>query len=141
MPGGSGAPWNDIAVARARESNALLVAGFHLGAVYLQGYNIECQLKHLLCQLGKRFPTSGSAGHNLRGLWETAGLPAHIPGYAGLFLEVWSTDLRYRTDLPAGFEVGNLMEGARSMAASVGYRIRSQNSRGSRHHVRWKAPK
>jgi hypothetical protein len=121
----------DAARARATEANLLEANGHLCCAVYLSGYVVECKLKSLLNKMGKPFPASGRAGHNLRGLWQAAGLRyGDLSGYRRAFLDIWATDLRYRAKLPEGHTPELLLKGARELAGLVTIRIR--NTRGPR---------
>ncbi|GAA2058454.1 hypothetical protein GCM10009757_38350 [Streptomyces cheonanensis] len=99
-----------------------------LGAVYLAGYVVECRLKRFLQLRSIRFPRSGSEGHNLRGLWASAGF-SKPPGHGGLFIDHWDTDLRYKTELPEGVDSEDLLKGGRDLAGWVATRIRQVGSR------------
>lgn len=93
--------WLDVASDRATDARALASHCPSRGtaAVYMAGYAIECSLKALLHRLQRRFPTSGAGGHDLRSLWQAAGLPlsdlGDSSGAKTFFIECWSTDLRY----------------------------------------------
>ncbi|MBW5483492.1 hypothetical protein [Streptomyces bambusae] len=95
--------------------------------MYLAGYVVECKLKHLLHLRGIRFSRRGAEGHNLRGLWDSAGFPA-ARGHAALFLEHWGTELRYETQLPKGTDPHDLLKGGRELAQWVTRRIRQAES-------------
>lgn len=128
--------WEDVARTRATESGALADGGHYLGAVYLQGYNIECLLKRFHQIQGKPFPEHGKAGHDLKGLWQSSGLTAAPRGHSAEFLEAWSTNLRYEVALPAGSDAHTLMAGAIQIANRLNTRIRAvevkKNKRRSR---------
>src|SRR5260370_167884 len=97
---------------RAADADRLWAAQRHCGALYMAGYAVECRLKTLLQRGGRKFPTSGSEGHNLRGLWEAAGLALRDQsGRKKQFLEFWSTNLRYQPRLPEGTDHLGLYEG------------------------------
>lgn len=126
----------DVARLRAVESRCLQSSGHSLGAVYLQGYNVECLLKHYYLLRRKRYPDRGREGHDLRSLWEGSGIPGPPGGHAREFLEVWSTALRYESALPAGADAECLLKGARDLATRVTYRIRSEGSNRARRRRR-----
>lgn len=102
----------------------------NLAAVYLAGYVVECRLKVLLNRQGKRYPQSGRQGHDLLGLWEHAGLRGQdLSGHRGEFLRLWSTALRYESELPNNVDVENLLTGGRELASMVTVRIRNTQPR------------
>jgi hypothetical protein len=120
----------DVARLRATEAGVLDSSGHRLGALYLQGYNVECLLKHLHDVRGKPRPTYGRDGHNLRQLWESAGMRvADTTGHAGEFLALWSTGLRYEFGLPPGADPDTLQSGALDLAARVTARVRTASRR------------
>ncbi len=124
----------DVARARARESALLRQHGHSCAAVYLAGYVVECRLKTLLDRQGKRFSRSGTTGHDLVGLWDTAGLRFQdLSGHQREFIQFWKTALRYEAALPLGVDVDNLLRGATELAAMVATRIRyARSARGRR---------
>jgi hypothetical protein len=90
------------------------------GALYLAGYVVECKLKILLGKLGKRYPTSGRAGHDLVALWEAAGLRYEdMGGFRRAFIDYWSTDLRYSAHISSPHSPEDLLKGAQQLAAYV----------------------
>ncbi|MFJ6139338.1 HEPN domain-containing protein [Kitasatospora sp. NPDC092286] len=116
---------DDAARARQRESKLLRDHGLMCGAVYLAGYVVECKLKALLQKSGKSFPRSGAEGHNLRGLWDAAGLRSRdLSGHKREFLDLWTTSLRYDAALPEGSSAEDLLHGAQELASMVTLRIR-----------------
>jgi hypothetical protein len=126
--GGKGAVtevYEDAARMRATES-AHLAAGGHLcGALYMAGYVVECKLKDLLNRSGTPFPRSGQAGHDLRGLWEAAGLRrADLQGHKRAFLDYWSTSIRYTSAVESTHDPADLLKGAKDLASMVNIRIR-----------------
>lgn len=122
--------FEDAARVRATESNCLYNNNLKLGALYLAGYVVECKLKALHVLLGRKFPASGRQGHDLRGLWNSAGLRfADISGERRAFLDTWDTSLRYCHDLPSGHDVDILIKGARDAAAYVDLRRRHRTFR------------
>ena len=117
--------FEDAARVRAKEAKTLETSGLLCGAVYLAGYVIECRLKTLLHKQGKRFPRSGAEGHNLQGLWNSAGLRVQdLRGHRKLFMDTWSVSIRYEASLPTDIDAYGLLEGARDLASIVSIRIR-----------------
>ena len=116
--------FEDAARARARESDILAQNGQMCGAVYLAGYVVECRLKTLLNKMGKPFHTSGSAGHDLLGLWDATGLPkAQRGGFRRAFLEYWNTSMRYSADINSGHSSEDLLKGAVELASFLQSKI------------------
>ena len=127
---GDGILLEDAARARQRESKLLQEHNHMCGAVYLVGYVVECKLKTLLHKRGRPYPRSGSAGHDLRGLWDAAGLRSQdLSGYKKAFLDTWTTSLRYSSTLPAGTSAEELLRGAQELASYVTSRIRHARPR------------
>lgn len=119
--------WNFLQLARERGADAhvLKLGGRSLAAVYMIGYQVECTLKDYLQQRRKRFPQGGPEGHHLRGLWEAAGFRLHdIEGNRRLFMEHWSTALRYEHSLPDGTDSDALYQGAIELAGYIQKRRR-----------------
>ncbi|MGW1146162.1 hypothetical protein ACWD6I_14130 [Streptomyces sp. NPDC002454] len=124
--------FNEVANLRAAEAQVLAESKKTLGAVYLTGYVVECRLKHFLHLNGISFPRSGREGHNLRGLWQSAGFTKPY-GHASLFIDHWDTELRYKVALPAGVDAEDLLRGGQRLAGWVATRVRQTGSRaGSR---------
>lgn len=121
--------FNEVANLRGAEVQVLAESKKTLGAVYLAGYVVECRLKHFLHLNGIPFPRNGREGHNLRGLWESAGFTKPY-GHASLFIDHWDTELRYKIALPAGVEAEDLLCGGRHLAGWVATRVRQAGSRG-----------
>jgi HEPN domain-containing protein len=119
------------AAERRRDAAVLHENGRDLAALYMLGYAIECGLKALLTRRGLRFTASGRKGHDLRGLWESAGFKRRdIHGHRRLFLDEWNTALRYRDVLPGHVDAAALYEGGVNL---VGYVInRSKRPRPKR---------
>ena len=125
-----------IAVANERASDARANLGTRPGSagpVYMAGYAIECSLKALLRARGKPFPTSGSGGHDLLGLWEAAGLRLSDlrdpSGARTFYIEQWSTDLRYETVPPAAFPAEDLLTGAGSLTGWIQSLVKRSKAR------------
>ena len=122
----------EVAQERGKDASILKEKGRLLAAVYMAGYAVECKLKALLQKQGKRFPIGGQEGHNLRGLWEAAGLKLHdIQGYRRLFIEVWTTTLRYEHSLPSDADFDTLYQGSVELAGYVQKQIRY--AKGKKH--------
>jgi hypothetical protein len=121
--------YEDAARIRATES-AHLAAGGHLcGALYMAGYVVECKLKDLLSRSGIPFPRSGQAGHDLRGLWEAAGLRrTDLQGHKRAFLDYWNTSIRYSSQVDSPHDPADLLKGAMDLASMVNIRIRYARS-------------
>jgi hypothetical protein len=114
----------DAARARGAEANVLAKSGHMCGAVYLAGYVVECRLKTLLNKMGRPFPTSGREGHNLIGLWDSAGLSASAhSGFRRAFLEYWNTKMRYSSTIESPHSPEDLLRGAQELAGFVSSRI------------------
>jgi hypothetical protein len=123
---------NFLEVARERgvDASTLKREKRFLAATYMAGYAVECGLKALLQRTGKRFPTSGSEGHHLRGLWEAAGLKLDdIHGYSRLFMDVWTTTLRYEHSLPDGMDFESLYQGSIDLIGYIQKRIRGSKDK------------
>ena len=101
-----------------------------LAAIYMAGYAVECGLKALLQRRGKRFPRSGAEGHHLRGLWEATGLKLDdVRGYRRLFMDFWTTDLRYEHSLPDGTDFESLYQGSVELVGYIQKRIRESKDK------------
>lgn len=121
--------YEDAARMRATEAKHLADGGHLCGALYLAGYVIECKLKDLLNRLGKPFPRSGPAGHDLRGLWDAAGLrQGDLGGHKRAFLDYWSTSIRYTCVVDSPHAARDLLKGATELAGIVSRRIRYARS-------------
>jgi HEPN domain len=113
--------WLGVANERAADALAMLKdRRDSAGPVYMEGYVIECSLKALLQRRGIAFPKAGREGHNLRGLWNTAGLRltdiGDTTGEKAFFIANWSTDLRYEVQLEIGFTAEELVRAAAKLA-------------------------
>lgn len=96
------------------------------GALYLAGYVVECKLKLLLSKMGKPYPNAGKPGHDLKTLWDTAGLRRDDQGgFRRAFLEYWSTDLRYSGLVSSEHAPEDLLRGAQELAGYVTKRTTS----------------
>jgi hypothetical protein len=122
--------WIAVATQRSGDADHLSFLENTVGPIYMAGYVIECSLKAYLQRMGKAFPTSGSAGHDLRRLWKAAGftlgdLPDHN-GHATYFITGWSTDLRYTTTLPGEYSSDDLVKAAQQVSAYIRSRTRTR---------------
>ncbi len=123
----------EAGLARAKEAEYLKAGAFDLVAVYLQGYHVECLLKHLHQLRKDSFPRSGRTGHDLRGLWASSKLRVGATaGHAQVFLQAWNTGLRYETQLTSQHNASDLMAGGRDLAATVSLRIRQERVQAKR---------
>jgi hypothetical protein len=117
--------FEEAAKARAAEVMTLEHNNHMCGAVYLAGYVVECKLKELLSKAGKSFPRTGSAGHDLKALWQDAGLRIDdLNGHRKVFIDTWNVSIRYSASLPAGHDAKELLKGARELAGMVAVRTR-----------------
>lgn len=102
------------------------------GPVYMAGYAVECMLKAYLQRFGIPFPTSGSEGHNLRGLWEQSDLQLSDlkdqRGHRAFFIQHWSTDMRYETDFSQNHTSEELVQAAKQIAGNLQNRMRRRRS-------------
>ncbi len=126
--------WISVATERASDARANLdKRPGSAGPVYIAGYAIECSLKALLRAKGKPFPTSGSGGHDLQGLWEASGFrlsDLRDPnGAKAFFIEQWSTDLRYETAPPAAIPAEQLLTGAGNLTGWIHTHVRRAGGR------------
>lgn len=126
--------WRDVANERMTDARSMLPdRSASVGPVYLSGYAIECSLKALLQQRGTGFPTHGSEGHHLRGLWANAGFTLKdIPrddGFSTYYVEHWSTELRYAATghFPGTGE--EMLAGAASLVGLIQTRLARERSR------------
>lgn len=108
-----------------------------IGCVYMAGYAIECSLKALLQSTNKAFPKHGQEGHNLRGLWETAGFKlsdlSDSTGSRTFFIESWSTALRYELVSESSLPLTELVDGAKHLTGWIQTRIRRSSGTHRRH--------
>jgi hypothetical protein len=94
----------------------------------MASYAIECSLKAYLQRSGLPLPRYGREGHNLRGLWERAGLRisdlSDTAGEKTFFIERWSTDLRYEVRLDVGLTADGLVDAASKLSSYVQSQLR-----------------
>jgi hypothetical protein len=126
--------WVEVAGARAADAQAMLaVRAGSTGPVYMAGYAIECSLKALLRARNQPFPTGGSAGHDLRGLWEASGFRLSdlndANGAKTFFIERWSTDLRYDTAMDTQMSTHDLLSGAGDLTGWIQTRVKRARGR------------
>ena len=96
--------WIDTAKERAGDADAMLpTRNNSVGPAYMAGYAIECMLKAYLKKTNRSFSTRGKGGHNLRGLWLSAGFRlsdlTDRSGAKAFFIEDWDTALRYQSSI------------------------------------------
>jgi hypothetical protein len=117
-----------VAQERAVDARTLYNQGRSVAAVYLAGYAVECSLKAYLQRVGRGFPMSGSAGHDLRELWKACRFRlAYLgdsQGNRSYFIEQWDTGLRYNETLDTALDAAVLVEGAVQLAGWVQSRLR-----------------
>src|SRR4051812_42654219 len=94
--------WLQVANERAADADAMMPhRPSSVGPGYIAGYAVECTLKAYLQRLNTPYPTSGRAGHDLRGLWNASRLRVadlgDRHGEKAFYLHSWTTDLRYET--------------------------------------------
>ena len=126
--------WAEVARARAADADAMLPdRGRSVGPVYMAGYSIECLLKAYLQKIGKPFPTSGGAGHDVRGLWAASGFRlvdlCDVNGERSFFIEQWSTSLRYAPDNILPLACDELVAGAKLVSGWLHNKLRRARSR------------
>ena len=119
--------WLRVAQERAVDARILAAQGRSVAAVYLAGYAVECALKAYLQRVGRGFPTSGQAGHDLHELWRACGFRlaalGDSQGNRTYFVEQWHTGLRYNDTLDTVLDAGVLVEGAVQLAGWVQSRL------------------
>ena len=117
-----------MAQERAVDARILADQGRSVAAVYLAGYAVECALKAYLQRIGRGFPTSGQAGHDLRELWRVSGFRladlGDSQGNRTYFVERWNTGLRYNDTFDTVLDAGVLVEGAAQLVGWVQGQIR-----------------
>jgi len=121
--------WIAVARERAADAEAMLpTRSLSAGPVYMAGYAVECSLKAYLHHRGRGFPKHGSGGHDLRNLWSAAGFRlsdlGDSEGEKTFYLEAWSTDLRYETDISTTLSAKELLSGARKLTGYIQSQVR-----------------
>lgn len=121
--------WIDIANERSSDAMALIEKRLDsVGSVYMAGYAIECCLKAYLKKKKKPFPMKGKEGHNLSGLWKSAGFSlgdlCDTAGEKTYFITSWNTDLRYAQRLDSTLSKEDLLKGAMSIVGIIKNQIR-----------------
>ena len=110
------------------DARILYDQGRSVAAVYLAGCAVECSLKAYLQRIGRGFPTSGPAGHDLRELWKVSRFRLtdlrDSQGNRTYFIERWNTGLRYNDTLDTALDAGVLVEGAVQLVGWVQGRLR-----------------
>ncbi len=106
----------------------LKVAAFHLDAMYLAGYSVECALKAMIIEATPRVGrperiaalTAGSRSHNIlylrRSYQSISGV--NFPGEVNILLvrtSTWSTDWRYETRFVRAVDALAFCEAARAV--------------------------
>lgn len=123
--------WLDVGRERAADADSLLKERQDsAGPVHLAGYAIECSLKAYLQSAGKLFPSSGGAGHDLRGLWHQSGFSLRDlgddSGAKAFFVQDWTTALRYEAAPDFPCPSGELVDAARQLCGAIQNRMRRQ---------------
>ena len=104
--------WLQVADERGKDA-ATLKKTRRLAAIYIIGYAVECHLKAYLQFMNKPYPRSGQAGHDLFALWEACGFKRNdFRGNRRLFLNTWTTNLRYEPKLENEGNFSSLFKGA-----------------------------
>lgn len=76
--------------------------------------------------MGKPYPAAGKAGHDLKALWDAAGLLREEQGgFRKAFIEYWSTDLRYSALVSSAHAPEDLLKGAQELSSYVTKRTNS----------------
>jgi len=131
MPPNTSQEWIEVARERAADAEMLKQRLNSVGAVYMAGYAIECSLKAYLQREGKPFPTSGSEGHNLKGLWKASGFRfCDLPDTAGektFYIEYWNTALRYESVYHFPVPLEELVKGAQELTGWIQRQIRRRS--------------
>lgn len=127
--------WENIAKARAADADALIAAvPTSVSSVYMAGYAVECSLKAYLASAKRPYPSRGSAGHDLTGLWKASNfLKRDLPGESGcatFFLESWNTSIRYELTVSgSGISNRDLVNGAKRIAGWLQTQSNRQKNR------------
>ena len=124
--------WQDTAKERAADATAMLPERSNsVGVVYMAGYAVECMLKAYLSRKNMPYPRSGQAGHNLRGLWQSAGFRlSDIKDHSGaksFFVQIWDTALRYQDNTEElTHSTEELVNAAKQLTGWISNQIRHQ---------------
>lgn len=121
--------WLALASERAADAEAMLSSRENpFGPVYMVGYAIECSLKAYLQKNGRKFPRSGSAGHDLKRLWQACGFSfsdlRDSKGHKTFFIDSWNTALRYEGVPPKDFSSSELVTGGKALVGWIQKQIR-----------------
>ncbi len=122
--------WHDTAVERAADADAMLPERqISVGSVYMAGYAVECMLKAYLQKTNRPRATRGREGHNLKGLWRSAGFRlSDIADHSGAktyFLQDWDTALRYQsTTEELTHSPGELVAAAKQLTGWIANQLR-----------------
>lgn len=125
--------WIEVSLQRGEDADAMLPDRSHsTGPVYMAGYAVECMLKAYLQYFGIQFPTSGSEGHDLRGLWDKSDLQLSDlrdqRGHRAFFIRRWSTNMRYETEFSKSRSTEELVQAAKQIAGNLKNRMRRGRS-------------
>jgi hypothetical protein len=124
--------WRDTAMERAADADAMLPRRSEsIGPVYMAGYAVECMLKSYLRRTNRAFSTRGQDGHNLQGLWRSAGFRiADLKDKSGgktFFINNWDTALRYQnTNQELTHPADELVNAAKQLSGWIANQIRRQ---------------
>lgn len=126
--------WYEAALERQKDARAALDKKREVIAVYLAGYCIECLLKAFLRAQNWPWGTGKGEGHNLAGLWKACrfrmrDLHDHA-GHKTFFVEEWSTDLRYESELPGNHQAKALVNASGQIMTWIQRELSSVSRRG-----------
>ncbi len=129
--------WMNVSQERQKDANALLNSRRSSTApVYLVGYAVESALKAYLKCRNFKFPKSGSEGHNLTGLWNSAGFRSSDlkdpTGHKSFFIKEWGTHLRYETSFDQTQNSESLIKAAGQLVGWISNLIRREKSKRGR---------
>ncbi|WP_295881606.1 hypothetical protein [uncultured Thiohalocapsa sp.] len=123
--------WLDVGPDRAADADALLKEREDPG-----GPGVSCGLcdrvlpQAYLQSAGKSFPSSGGAGHDLRGLWQQSGFCLRDlgddSGAKAFFVQDWSTALRYEAAPDFPCPSAELVDAAQQLCGSIRNKMRRQ---------------
>lgn len=128
--------WFDVASERASDADAMLYSRNHSnGPVYMAGWAIECALNGYLakCGISRPRPRKGYAHHDLRRLWEAAGLRlrdlSDPKGHKSWLLDSWGTHLRYDTEHNLPLTNADVVQAARQLTGFLRKIVRRKRGR------------
>lgn len=126
--------WYEVALERHKDARAALEKKREVIAVYLAGYCIECLLKAFLKAQNWPWGTKRREGHNLAGLWKACRFRVRDlndqAGHKTFFVEEWSTDLRYESDLSENRQAEALVKAAGQVKTWIERRLSSVSQKG-----------